>query len=80
MKIKSYSVKPTSNNYLQYIIGGYKCTLRIALKRKVTILSLNLYVKVTVLQRVVKVINYPVKHNIKIAVNNIQEVAQELII
>ena len=59
------------NNYLQRIIRGYKYTPRIALKRKAIILSLNLYIKVTVLQKAIKVVNYPVKYDIKIIVNNI---------
>ena len=49
----------------------YKYIPRIALERKVAILSLNLYIKVMVLQRAVKVINYPIKRDIKTAVNNI---------
>ena len=51
--------------------GGYKYTPRAVLERKAAISSLNLYIKVTVLQKVIKVVNYPVKHDIKIAVNNI---------
>ena len=68
------------NNYLQHIIGGYKYTPRIALKREAAILLLNLYIKATALQRVVKVINYPTKCDIKIAVNNIWEAAQKSVI
>ena len=44
---------------------------RAALKREIAILLLNLYIKVIVLQRVVKIINYPVKRNIKTVINNI---------
>ena len=49
----------------------YKRTPRVALKREAAILLLNLYIKATVLQRVIKVINYPIKRDIKTAVNNI---------
>ena len=63
------------NNYLQRIIWEYKRTTRVALERKIAILLLNLYIKVTVLQRIVKVINYPVERDIKTAVNNIWEAA-----
>ena len=59
------------NNYLQYIIRGYKYTPKVALKKKITILLLNLYIKVIVLQKVVKVINYPIKRDIKTIINNI---------
>ena len=50
---------------------GYKRIPKIILEREITILLLNLYIKVTVLQRTVKVINYPVKYDIKKVVNNI---------
>ena len=59
------------NNYLQYIIGRYKYTPRAALERDVVILSLNLYIKVIILQRAVKVVNYPIERDIKMVVNNI---------
>ena len=59
------------NNYLQHIIREYKRTPRVALKREVVILLLDLYIKVTALQRIVKVVNYPVKYNIKIIINDI---------
>ena len=52
-------------------MGGYKGTPRVALEREAAILLLNLYIKVIVLQRAVKVINYPVKCDIKKAVNDI---------
>ena len=68
------------NNYLQYIIGGYKYIPRVALEREIVILLLDLYVKVTTLQRIIKIINYPIKHYIKIIINNIWEAAQELVI
>ena len=68
------------NNCLQRIIRGYKYIPRVALEREVTILLLNLYIKVTVLQRVIKVINYSIKRNIETAINNIWEAAQELVI
>ena len=68
------------NNYLQHIIKGYKRTLRIALKREAAISLLNLYIKVTALQRAVKVINYSIKHNIKTVVNDIWEATQESVI
>ena len=52
-------------------MGGYKCTLKVALKREAAILLLNLYIKVTVLQKAAKIINYPVERDIKTAINNI---------
>ena len=61
-------------------MGGYKCIPRIALKRKAVILLLDLYIKVTVLQRAVKIINYLIERDIKTAVNNIWEVAQKSVI
>ena len=61
------------NNYLQYIIRGYKRIFKAAFEREVAILLLNLYIKVMVLQRVAKVGNYPIKRDIKIVVNNIWE-------
>ena len=60
--------------------GGYKRTPKAALEREITILLLNLYIKATALQKAVKVINYPVERDIKTAVNNIWEAAQELVI
>ena len=54
-------------------MGGYKRTPRVTLERKAAILLLNLYIKVTVLQRAVKIVNYFVKRDIKTAVNNIWE-------
>ena len=68
------------NNYLQRIIGGYKRTPRVTLERKTAILPLNLYIKVIVLQRAAKVINYPIKRDIKIVINNIWESTQESVI
>ena len=59
------------NNYLQYIIRRYKYIPKVTFEREIAILLLNLYVKATILQRVVKIINYPVKRDIKTAVNNI---------
>ena len=52
-------------------MGGYKYTPRAALEREVAILLLNLYIKITALQRAAKIINYPVKRDIKIVINNI---------
>ena len=59
---------------------GYKYISRVALKREITILLLNLYIKVTVLQRVAKISNYLIKCNIKMVINNIWEAAQESVI
>ena len=59
------------NNYLRRITGGYKRIPRVALKRDAAILLLNLYIKATALQKAVKVINYPVKRDIKTVINNI---------
>ena len=67
------------NNCLRRIIGGYKRIPRIDIERKTSIL-LYLYVKATALQRVIKFINYPVKRNIKTAVNDIWEAAQKSVI
>ena len=53
----------------------YKYTPRVALEREAAILLLNLYIKVIVLQKVAKVINYLVKRDIKTTVNNIWEAA-----
>ena len=50
---------------------GYKYILRITLKRKAAILLLNLYIKVILLQRAIKVINNPIKRDIKTVINNI---------
>ena len=61
-------------------MGGYKCTLRVALKRKAAILLLNLYIKVMALQRVMKVVNYPIKRDIKMIIDDIWEAAQESVI
>ena len=68
------------NNYLQRIIKKYKCIPRVALKRKVIILLLNLYVKATALQRAAKIVNYLIKRDIKTVINNIWEAAQKLVI
>ena len=51
----------------------YKRTPKVALKKEAAISPLNLYIKVMALQRTVKVVNYPVKRDIKMAVNNIWE-------
>ena len=59
------------NNYLQRVIGRYKHTPRVAFKMEAAILLLNLYIKVTALQRVVKIINYLIKRDIKTVINNI---------
>ena len=53
------------NNCLRRIIGGYKRYPRAALERETVIAPLNLYVKVTALQRAAKVANNPVKDNMK---------------
>ena len=52
-------------------MGGYKRTPRVALEREAAILLLDLYIKAAALQRVIKIINYPVERDIKTAVNNI---------
>ena len=70
----------SQNNCLRRITGGYKRTPRAALEREAAISPLDLYVKATALQRAVKVVNYPVKRDIKTAVNNIWEAAQESVI
>ena len=61
-------------------MGRYKRTPRAAFEREAAISLLNLYVKATALQKTVKVINYPVKRDIKTAINNIWEAAQESVI
>ena len=58
----------------------YKRTPKVALKRETAILLLDLYIKVTALQRAVKVINYLIKRDIKTVINNKWETAQELVI
>ena len=59
------------NNYLRHNTGGYKRYLRVALEREVTIAPLNLYIKVTAIQRAAKIANIPVKSDIKRVINNI---------
>ena len=53
------------NNCLRRIIGGYKRYPRVALERKTVIAPLNLYIKVTALQRAAKIANNPIKDNIR---------------
>ena len=59
------------NNCLRRIIGGYKRYPRAVLNRETAIARLNLYIKMTVFQRAVKVANNPVKGDIKGVINNI---------
>ena len=68
------------NNCLRRITRGYKRTPRAALEREAAIIPLDLYVKATALQRAAKVVNYPVERDIKTAVNDIWEAAQESVI
>ena len=59
------------NNYLRRIAGRYKYIPKVTLKREAAILLLDLYINIRVLQRIVKIINYHIKRNIKIVINNI---------
>ena len=58
-------------------MGGYLYIPRVVFEREIAVLPLNLYIEVIVLQRIAKVINYLIKRDIKTAVNNIWETAQE---